>query len=682
MKLPKLLFGVATADHQAEAFDPNLPDFRDEWERLTGQTLRGKATDFWNRYPEDISLARDLGCKIFRFSIAWSRVEPAPSQFDASALEHYRQVAAAIRDAEMLPLVTLHHFTWPVHVQERGGMISENFPTWYQAYVARVVDAIGDLVPYWITFNEPNLLVYGYVKPWWQETYLVPPGGGPEITLSMQLDHAAQLVRNIFVGHRLARETIRQKNPAAKVGANPFVLGLPSALQWFIDFVATRTRSKKEFEQRSKLVAEPPVPPPTSVDLVIAQFAPTRERAAKVAFSKSYDESTERLVVRKGSGIAQLADLNGHRVGYVRGSVASRTLARLVPDCLPRPFATHHNGLEALEAGWIDGFIADEVRIAHVGLSSSLEMLDDPLDQRECAVAVARGNPDLLNLINAVVGGDLPAGTPVHGRSINAIRGRGHLRVGVTFDPNADSLPERLKKEIELAEQVGERIFGRPGCVQFELLRMDERVNSLRSWLHFFEPLLRIGSVVGTILNSNWWHLGMAGKLPELFCPKECAGQQDFVGLDYYWGIDSFELHRVHQLIDASMSRFDDAPVDSPGLLRALSRLHRWFPDKEILIIENGCIEVADNHTREQYLRAHIREVTRARATGIPVVGYICWSITSNREWGLEFGPASDFGLYHIDLENDPELKRVSTASAEMYKRVIREESGEEETGE
>jgi hypothetical protein len=242
-------------------------------------------------------------------------------------------------------------------------------------------------------------------------------------------------------------------------------------------------------------------------------------------------------------------------------------------------------------------------------------------------------------------------------------------------------LPERLKKEIQLAEQVGERIFGRPGCVQFELLRMDERVNALRSWLHFFEPILRIGSVVGTILNSNWWHLGMAGKLPELFCPKECAAQQDFVGLDYYWGIDSFELHRVHQLIDASMSRFDDAPVDSPGLLRALSRLHRWFPDKEILIIENGCIEVADNHSREQYLRAHIREVTRARAIGIPVAGYICWSITSNREWGLEFGPASDFGLYHIDLDNDPQLKRVPTASAEMYKRVIREETGEEVPG-
>ncbi|MBV9275711.1 MAG: family 1 glycosylhydrolase [Verrucomicrobia bacterium] len=676
MKLPNLLFGVATSDHQAESFDAGVPDFRDEWEKLVRQTLRGKATDFWNRYPEDIRLARDLGCKIFRFSVAWSRVEPRPNQFDTAVLDHYRQIASTVRDAEMVPLVTLHHFTWPVHVQERGGMTAEHFPIWYRAYVEQVVDAIGDLVPYWISFNEPNLLVYGYVKPWWQETYLMPPGGGPGVTLSMQLDRAAQLIRNIFKGHHLAREAIRKKNPAAKVGANPFVLGLPSALQWFIDFAATRTRSERQFHRRSRLVAEPPVRPPTSVDLVIAQFAATSDRERKVAFSHSYDESTERLVVRKGSGITEISALNGHRVGFVRGSVAHRTLARLAPGALPRPFATHHNGLEALEAKWIDGFIADETRIAHVGLAPSLEILNEELAQRKFSVGVARGEPDLLGLVNAVVAGATGEVSTVSGRTIAAIRRRGYLRVGVTHDPNVGATNERLRKELDLAEEIGRRIFGRPGCVQFEVLRMDERVSALRSWLHWFEPIWRTVSVLGTILNSNWWHLGMAGKLPELFCPRECASQQDFVGLDYYWGIDNFELHRVHQLIDASLSRFDDAPVDSPGLLRVLSRLHRWFPDKEILIIENGCIEQADNLSRVEYLQAHIREVTRARAAGIPVAGYIYWSITSNREWGLPFGPASDFGLYHIELDTDPDLKRVRTPSADLYQKIIQQETG------
>jgi beta-glucosidase/6-phospho-beta-glucosidase/beta-galactosidase len=95
------MFGVATADHQCEAYDPEFEDIRDVWERRRAFTLRGNATDFWNRYPEDIELARNLGCKAFRFSIAWSRVEPHPDQFNQAAFDHYRQVIATIRKAGM-----------------------------------------------------------------------------------------------------------------------------------------------------------------------------------------------------------------------------------------------------------------------------------------------------------------------------------------------------------------------------------------------------------------------------------------------------------------------------------------------------------------------------------------------------------------------------------------------------
>jgi beta-glucosidase/6-phospho-beta-glucosidase/beta-galactosidase len=40
----------------------------------------------------------------------------------------------------------------------------------------------------------------------------------------------------------------------------------------------------------------------------------------------------------------------------------------------------------------------------------------------------------------------------------------------------------------------------------------------------------------------------------------------------------------------------------------------------------------------------------------------------------LPFGAASDFGLFHIDLDGDPELKRVPTPSSELYKKIINEE--------
>jgi beta-glucosidase/6-phospho-beta-glucosidase/beta-galactosidase len=677
VKLPDLLFGVATSDHQAEAYDPQKPDFRDQWEKEQGQTLRGKATDFWNRYPEDIGLARDLGCKIFRFSVSWARIEPRAGDFDLKVLDHYRKLTETIHEAGMLPLVTLHHFTWPIHVQERGGMTADEFPRWYRDYVHRVADAIGDLVPYWITFNEPNLLVYGYVKPWWQPEYLVPPGRAIATTLSSQLDEAAVLIRNIFLAHRLGREAIRKKNPAARVGANPFVLGLPGPLQFFIDWLATRTSSKKAFYRQNRKMAEQAILARTQVDLVISQFTPTRERAAEVAFSYPYSEGVEQLVVRRHHAITQLADLAGRRVGFVHGSIALRTILRLMPNALPCPFRTHREGLEALQAGEIDGFVGDETGILHAGLLSGLVVQESALAKSQYAVGIARGNPDLLALVNASITAARTSGTDtqLRGKLLRRIRRRGYLRVGLSCDPEEAALNETLKTELALAQDVGRQIFGRDGCVQFEKLQLDERVASLSPWSRFLVPLLRTASVIGTVLNSNWWHLGMAGKLPAFLCPRGCAGKQDFVGVDYYWGIDAFELKRIHQLIDASLARFDDAPVDPPGLLRALSRFHRWFPKLEILIIENGCIEAADEFTRAEYLRAHIREVTRARAVGIPVRAYICWSITSNREWGLPFGSASDFGLYHIDLDSDPELKRIPTQSAAVYKQIIQEET-------
>src|SRR5579863_7936203 len=101
-------FGVATADHQCEAFDGTFgPDVRDLWEERRGLTQRGSATDLWNRYREDVALAAQLGCTTFRISLAWARLEPKPSVYDDAAFEHYRELLSAIRSAGMTSIVTL-----------------------------------------------------------------------------------------------------------------------------------------------------------------------------------------------------------------------------------------------------------------------------------------------------------------------------------------------------------------------------------------------------------------------------------------------------------------------------------------------------------------------------------------------------------------------------------------------
>ena len=71
---PAFMFGVATSDHQCEAYDPARPDVWDVWEREHALPQRGKATDFWNRYEEDIRYAQELGCKMLRQQLF--RIQP------------------------------------------------------------------------------------------------------------------------------------------------------------------------------------------------------------------------------------------------------------------------------------------------------------------------------------------------------------------------------------------------------------------------------------------------------------------------------------------------------------------------------------------------------------------------------------------------------------------------------
>lgn len=201
--------------------------------------------------------------------------------------------------------------------------------------------------------------------------------------------------------------------------------------------------------------------------------------------------------------------------------------------------------------------------------------------------------------------------------------------------------------------------------------RIARRTRAKRALNRLLGPLPRVLTFLPTILTADWWNLGMAGKLATFLCPADCDGQMDFVGFDYYWGIRSFQLQGFQRLIDAGMGRFERAPVWAGALGDMLQRYKGLFPDLPIVVVENGCVSVADGVERAEYLQRHLDEVEKARKEGVNIAAYVVWSITSNREWGLPFSPHTDFGLYHIDLDGDPELRRRPTRAAEVYRKLI-----------
>jgi beta-glucosidase len=85
------------------------------------------------------------------------------------------------------------------------------------------------------------------------------------------------------------------------------------------------------------------------------------------------------------------------------------------------------------------------------------------------------------------------------------------------------------------------------------------------------------------------------------------------------------------------------------------------FPDR---ISEDGTIR---DERRQEYLRAHIAELHRARQDGVDVRGYFVWSLLDNFEWTHGYGKR--FGLIHVDYRTQ---QRRIKQSGEWYARLIR----------
>jgi beta-glucosidase len=103
-------------------------------------------------------MSREFGHNAHRFSIEWSRVEPEEGRFDEREVEHYRRVVESLHENKLTPFVTLHHFTHPQWFAEMGGWTSERAPELLGRYAGHMAKQLGDIVPFWLTINEPPVL--------------------------------------------------------------------------------------------------------------------------------------------------------------------------------------------------------------------------------------------------------------------------------------------------------------------------------------------------------------------------------------------------------------------------------------------------------------------------------------------------------------------------------------------
>ncbi|MEV0900792.1 glycoside hydrolase family 1 protein [Actinoplanes sp. NPDC049802] len=160
------LWGSATSAHQVEGGNTNNDwwDFEHDPASLA-RASSGDGIDHFHRYADDFALLASLGHNTHRLSIEWSRIEPAPGEFSRAAVEHYRRVLTALGDTGMTAFVTLHHFTLPRWFAARGGWLAPDAVGTFARYCRHVVAALGPLMPYVCTVNEPQMIaLHGYLE--------------------------------------------------------------------------------------------------------------------------------------------------------------------------------------------------------------------------------------------------------------------------------------------------------------------------------------------------------------------------------------------------------------------------------------------------------------------------------------------------------------------------------------
>lgn len=129
----------------------------------TPDNLKLVGIDFYHRFAEDIALLAELGFKVFRFSIAWSRIFPNGDDAEPNeeGLAFYERVLDELEKYGIEPLITLSHYETPLHLARAyGGWTNRKLIDFYERYATVVLSRFKGRVKYWLTFNEVNSVLH------------------------------------------------------------------------------------------------------------------------------------------------------------------------------------------------------------------------------------------------------------------------------------------------------------------------------------------------------------------------------------------------------------------------------------------------------------------------------------------------------------------------------------------
>jgi 6-phospho-beta-glucosidase len=167
--------GVSVSDCARHHLDADVQDYKTQNHITTEEiltALKSKDTSLYpkrhgsegySHYKEDIALFAEMGFKVFRFSIAWTRIFPNGDDLEPNeeGLKFYEELFKECHKYGIEPLVTITHFDCPMHlITEYGAWRNRKLVGFYENLCNVIFRRYKGLVKYWLTFNEINMILH------------------------------------------------------------------------------------------------------------------------------------------------------------------------------------------------------------------------------------------------------------------------------------------------------------------------------------------------------------------------------------------------------------------------------------------------------------------------------------------------------------------------------------------
>ncbi|KAF2957022.1 family 1 glycosylhydrolase [Marinitoga sp. 38H-ov] len=190
-----------------------------------------------NLFNETVEKSKEMKFNSLSFSIEWAKIMPEINLINYKKIESYKNFVLNLKNNNIEPIIILNYYTIPFWFEEKGGFSKEENLKFFIDYIRLILDYLGGLVDYYITFFEPVKFVEKSINNFF------PP-----------ISEKENILENIYNLHKEAYLLIKKKNKYAKVSITKNIeynIDIKeSNLLKYLDFISLSYEGNSDYETK------------------------------------------------------------------------------------------------------------------------------------------------------------------------------------------------------------------------------------------------------------------------------------------------------------------------------------------------------------------------------------------------------------------------------------------------